>query len=125
MAHIIHLKEILDNRGSLLPVNTNDIPFSIKRVFFIYGVESADIKRGGHRHKKSVQALISITGSCVIKNNNGIEKNEFLLDTPSKVLILEPQDWHTMEHFSKDCVLAVLASTEYDVSDYIDTPYDN
>lgn len=126
MAYIINFKEFIDSRGSLLPINgVKQLPFEIKRIFYIYNVPNENIIRGGHRHKITTQALIAVAGSCVINNNDSKTKESFLLDQPAKCLILEPKDWHTMEKFSNNCILMVLSSSEYDASDYIDEPYIN
>ena len=123
MAHIIELRNFSDPRG-VLNVAQNQIPFDIKRVYWIYGVPS-DVRRGGHRHHKSSQALICLGGSCSVFSNDGETQQHFVLDAPNKVLIVEPKDWHIMYDFSEQATLLVLASTPYDVSDYIDTPYSN
>ncbi len=120
MAHIINLKTFCDNRGNLTVIE-KVIPFDIKRIFYIYGVDES--VRGKHRHKKSIQAAICIKGKCVIFNNDGTNKEEFILDTPDKCLILEPKDWHYMHQFSTDAILMVLASEYFDSSDYIFEPY--
>ena len=96
------------------------IPFEIKRVYYIY---DAIGKRGGHRHKNTDQALICLNGSCEIYLNNQGEESTVLLDSPEKCLIVHKDDWHTMDQFSKGSILLVLASTKYDVNDYIDEPY--
>lgn len=124
MAKIIHLKSNRDHRG-FLTVLQDEIPFEIKRTYYIQQVPSVDIVRGGHRHKISSQALICVSGSCEIYNNDGSKEEIFLLDHPSKCLMIEPNDWHTMQKFSSDAVLLVFASTKYDVNDYIDEPYKN
>lgn len=116
MAKLINLKSYHDHRGSLTVIE-KELPFSIKRVYFIYDVE--DFVRGGHRHKMTEQAAICIKGSCVIYCANDGKEEEFLLDNPEKCLILYPEDWHKMYHFSPDAVLLVLASTPYDPEDYI------
>ncbi|HTE12910.1 MAG TPA: FdtA/QdtA family cupin domain-containing protein [Chitinophagaceae bacterium] len=120
MAYLIDLKTFTDKRGNLTVIEKS-IPFNIKRIFYIYGVDSSP--RGGHRHKKTVQAAICIQGSCQIKNDDGTKKAEFILDNPGKCLILEPTDWHTMENFSTDAILMVLASEYFDQNDYIFEPY--
>ena len=79
--------------------------------------------RGKHRHHKTVQAVICIKGSCAIYNNNGETEQEFILDSPDKCLLLEPRDWHKMYNFSKDGILLVLASENFDETDYIFDPY--
>ena len=122
MAQLIRLKTHTDKRGQLTVVQ-DEIPFAIMRTYYIQGVPDTTIQRGGHRHKKSWQALICLSGSCEIYNNDGISENIFTLNSPDICLILEPKDWHTMQQFSKDAVLLVFASTKYDVDDYIDQPY--
>ena len=123
LAHIIELRNFSDPRG-ILNVAQNQIPFDIKRVYWIYGVPS-DVRRGGHRHHRASQALICLGGSCSIFNNDGEKEQTFVLDAPHKVLIIEPRDWHIMHSFTENATLLVLASTPYDVTDYIDTPYPN
>jgi len=121
MAHLIDLKTFTDKRGNLTVIEKT-IPFDIKRIFYIYGVD--DSIRGGHRHDKTVQAAICITGKCTIFNNNGEKQEIFDLDSPSKCLILDPKDWHEMYNFTKDAILMVLASEYFDERDYIFEKYD-
>jgi WxcM-like, C-terminal len=120
MAYILDLKTFTDKRGNLTIIE-KVIPFEIRRIFYIYGVDES--VRGGHRHKSTVQAAICLRGSCHIHNNNGEKKQEFILDQPNKCLILETRDWHTMDHFTPDAILMVLASEFFDASDYIFEPY--
>jgi dTDP-4-dehydrorhamnose 3,5-epimerase-like enzyme len=122
MAYLIDLKTFTDKRGNLTVIEKT-IPFHIKRIFYIYGVD--DSIRGGHRHHQTIQAAICIKGSCRIKNNNGIKKENFILDAPHKCLILEPADWHQMDAFTPDSILMVLASAYFDENDYIFEPYSN
>ena len=119
-AEIIDLKTYTDTRGNLTVIE-KVIPFNIKRIFYIYGVDNS--KRGGHRHHKTIQAAICIQGSCTIYNNNGTTENEFQLDKPYKCLILHPEDWHTMCNFTQDAILMVLASESFSAEDYIHQPY--
>ncbi len=79
--------------------------------------------RGGHRHKKTYQAAFCIKGSCIISNNDGKNRENFILDSPEKGLILNPTDWHEMHNFSPDAILMVLASEEFDLDDYIKEKY--
>jgi dTDP-4-dehydrorhamnose 3,5-epimerase-like enzyme len=120
VAHLIDLKTFIDDRGNLTVIE-KVIPFEIKRIFYIYGVD--DSIRGGHRHHKTIQAAFCIKGSCVILNNDGLKQEEFILDKPNKLLILEPRDWHQMFDFSNDAILMVLASEFFDASDYIYEAY--
>ncbi len=120
MAYIIDLKTFTDKRGNLTVIERT-IPFDIRRIFYIYGVDSS--KRGGHRHKTTVQAAICLQGSCRIYNHDGREEQFFHLTAPNQCLILKTQDWHTMDQFTPDAILMVLASEFFDQDDYIFEPY--
>jgi dTDP-4-dehydrorhamnose 3,5-epimerase-like enzyme len=120
MAYILNLKTFTDNRGQLTVIE-KIIPFDIKRIFYIYGVD--DSVRGGHRHHKTIQAAICIQGHCTIYNNDSSQEDHFVLDMPNKCLILKPEDWHRMYGFSKDAILMVLASEYFDANDYIYQEY--
>lgn len=120
MAKLISLKTFTDKRGNLTVVE-KVIPFDIKRLFYIYGVD--DSVRGGHRHHKTIQAAICLQGSCEIYIHDGEREETFLLDSPDKCLILEPRDWHEMLHFTQDAILMVLASEYFDSKDYITEKY--
>lgn len=120
MARLINLTTFTDKRGNLT-VLEKVIPFDIKRIFYIYGVD--DSVRGGHRHYTTIQAATCIQGKCTIYNNDNLAEETFVLDSPSKCLILNPEDWHQMFDFSPDAILMVLASTEFDQNDYIYQKY--
>lgn len=119
MAYLIDLPTFGDDRGNLTVVEKL-LPFDIKRFYYIYDVTD---ERGGHRHKKTTQALICLGGSCEVFVDNGEKKETILLDSPSKCLILDPKDWHTMDKFTKGSTLLVFSSEFYDKDDYIDEKY--
>ncbi len=119
MSRIINLPTFGDERGNLTVVEKL-LPFEIKRFYYIYDVLN---KRGGHRHKETIQALICLGGSCEIYINDGEKEETIVLDSNDKCLILDPKDWHTMDNFSKGSTLLVFASEYYDVNDYIDEEY--
>jgi dTDP-4-dehydrorhamnose 3,5-epimerase-like enzyme len=122
MANLLELIPFRDDRGSLTVIE-KILPFSIKRVFYIYGADAQ--VRGGHRHRKNQQALICLHGKCTIFTDDGKVKKSFELDDPNKCLILQPGDWHTMQNFEDEAVLLVLASEFYDEKDYIKEAYDS
>lgn len=116
---LIDIDVLGDERGYLSVIESNhSVPFEIKRVFYIYGTANG-IRRGFHAHYKTRQALVCVSGSCKVYLDNVTRKIDVLLDSPTKVLLLEPNDWHEMYDFSPDCVLLVLASHLYDPEDYI------
>ena len=120
MAKLINLKTFCDPRGNLTVIE-RVLPFEIKRIFYIYGVDSS--VRGRHRHRKTVQAAICLLGRCTIYNHTGKSEEIFLLESPDKCLLLEPGDWHKMYDFSPDAILMVLASEYFDPADYIHEEY--
>lgn len=118
-SELININELGDRRGLLTVIEEHKtIPFEIKRVFYIYGT-LPEVRRGYHAHYKTRQALICVSGSCRVHLDNAKRKTDVLLDSPTKVLILEPNDWHEMYDFSPDSVLLVLSSHLYDPEDYI------
>lgn len=108
-----------DERGQLVAIESNiDVPFEIKRIFYIYGTTQG-VPRGNHAHYKTKQYLISVSGSCKVTLDNGLEKVTYELDSQNKGLLQNENVWGVMHDFSNDCVLLVLASEHYEDADYI------
>lgn len=95
-----------------------DIPFSIRRVYYIYDVPQGE-KRGGHAHRNLYQLLICPRGSIEVTLNDGSSESRYVLDDPSKGLLVSNMTWHDMVWLEADSVLMVAASEHYDESDYI------
>ena len=109
-----------DERGHLVIVEGNkDIPFDIKRAFYIYGSD-ANVVRGQHANRKSEFVLINVAGKSKVRVKDG-EGNEvvYCLDRPHTGIYLPTMVWKDMYDFSPDSVLLVLASTHYDPDEYI------
>ena len=96
-----------------------DVPFEIKRVFYIYGSDK-DVVRGQHANRKTEFVLINVAGTSKVKVKDG-EGNEaiFCLNRPHTGIYLPNMVWKDMYDFSEDSVLLVLASTHYDPEEYI------
>ncbi len=108
-----------DKQGQLVAIEENkDIPFHIKRVYYMYGTSSCVI-RGKHAHKTLKQALICVRGSCKIKLDDGTKSTVIELDDPCEGIYVPNLIWREMFDFSPDAVLMVLASELYDKTDYI------
>ena len=108
-----------DERGQLVSLEEfNDIPFKIKRVYFMYETAKNTV-RGKHAHKNLEQILVCIHGSCKILLDNGREKKVVPLEKPYEGLYVANDMWREMFDFSSDAVLMVFASELYDESDYI------
>lgn len=108
-----------DNEGNLVALEENkDIPFDIKRVYYIYGT-SRNTVRGKHSHINLEQVIICINGSCDFILDDGNERLKIHLDSPNEGLHIKGKIWREFTNFSSDCVVMVLASEYYDPFDYI------
>lgn len=109
-----------DDRGHLVVVEGGkDIPFEIKRAFYIYGSDK-NVVRGQHANRKSEFVLINVAGTSKIKVKDG-EGNEaiFCLNRPHTGVYLPIMVWKDMYDFSEDSVLLVLTNTYYEADEYI------
>lgn len=117
--NFIPLQKHGDDCGSLVALEEeNNIPFSIKRVYYIFDTKEG-VRRGFHAHKKLKQVAIAVKGSCRFLLDDGTERIEVVLDNPAQGLLIESCIWREMYDFSSDCVLMVLADCHYDENDYI------
>lgn len=108
-----------DDRGQLIALEElKDIPFRIKRVYYMYDTKDGVI-RGKHAHKSLKQILVCIHGSCKVLLDDGKEKKIVPLERPYEGLYIGSNMWREMYDFSPDAVLMVLASEKYDEKDYI------
>lgn len=115
---IIDIRKYTDNRGYLSVIEGGmDIPFEIKRIYYLYMVPEA--ARGAHAHKELQQLLVATSGSVDITLDDGKEKKTFHLDRPWKGLLVVPGLWRDLDNFSGGTVLMCLASEKYDERDYI------
>lgn len=116
---LIKFKDICDKYGHLTPIESKiDIPFEIKRVYYITGVEDG-VTRGHHSHRKLHQVLICLNGSIKIKIKNPNEEEVVELNDPSVGLYIGPYVWREMFNFTEGSVLLILASEYYNENDYI------
>jgi len=116
---LISLPKIVDARGNITVIEENrHIPFSIKRVYYLYDVPSGEV-RGGHAHKTLKQLLISTSGSFDVIVDDGTARKKFHLNRPNFGLYLPPMTWRELENFSSGSVCLVLASDFFSEEDYI------
>lgn len=108
-----------DLRGSLCFAEMKQhVPFEVKRYFVVFDINSEYI-RGEHAHKTLHQFLTCVHGSCHVVVDDGIHREECILDTPATALYIPPLVWTVHYKHSRDAVLIVLASAHYDGADYI------
>jgi dTDP-4-dehydrorhamnose 3,5-epimerase-like enzyme len=116
--NLIQFKKIADARGCLTPIEgQQDIPFAIKRTYFLYDVTSNTI-RGGHAHVALEQVLLAIHGSFDVMVTDGNSTKIFTLNQPNMGLFLPTMVWRELYNFSNGAVCLVLASEHYDENDY-------
>lgn len=116
---MIEFKQNGDDRGKLVVVEgMNDIPFDIKRIFYIYGSDTT-VVRGQHANRRSEFVLINVCGSSKVRVTDGKKDEIFVLDKPHTGIYLPKMLWKDMYDFSEDSILLVLASEGYDSSEYI------
>lgn len=119
LGRLIKLRTLIDSRGGLAFAESHhDVPFEIKRVYYIFNLDQ-ERKRGEHAHKKLKQLMICVKGSCKVLLRDADSSFEHHLKEPTVGLLVEEPLWREMYGFSEDCVFLVLANEYYDESDYI------
>lgn len=116
---VLNFSDLGDERGNLVVIEGGiEIPFDIKRVFYIYGSDDA-VVRGQHANKESEFVLINVAGKSKVRLTDGTEEIIIELDKPRMGVYIPRMIWKDMYDFSSDSVLLVLASTHYDGKEYI------
>lgn len=116
---VLNFADLGDERGKLVVVEgAKDIPFEIKRVFYIYGSDS-EVVRGQHANRESEFVLINVGGTSKVRIDNGHTEAIVELNKPMMGLYIPTMVWKDMYDFSEDSILLVLASTHYDGNEYI------
>lgn len=116
---IIDLRKIQDPRGNLTPIESNmDVPFEIKRIFYLYDVPGGE-SRGAHSHYKDNQFLIAASGAFEVFVDDGVNQKVFTLNRPYYGLLVPPGIWAAEQEFSSGSVCLVLTDNTYEAADYI------
>lgn len=116
---IIEIDKHHHEKGNISVVqNRTTIPFETKRIYYLYDVPGGE-SRGGHAHRELNQLIMAASGSFTVTLDDGKIKRTFTLNRPYQGLLVVPGIWRTLDDFSSGSVCLVLASHEYDESDYI------
>ena len=116
---IIELPKIFDQRGNLSFIEENrHVPFSIKRVYWIYDVPGGET-RGGHAFKEQQELIVALSGSFDVIVNNGNNVETYHLNRSYYGLFVPAMIWRHMENFSTNSLALVLSSTKYNSEDYL------
>ncbi len=116
---IINLPKFSDDRGSLTFIeNSNNIPFDIQRIYYLYNIPE-NKTRGGHGHIRLEQLVIAVKGGFDITLDDATSNKTFHLDSPENGLYICKGIWRDISNFTPDAVCLVLASLPYSENDYI------
>lgn len=116
---VVDIGKVGFDKGHITIVENNDnFPFEIKRVFYLYDIAGGE-SRGAHSHYECHQFLIAASGSFEVSLDDGKFKRQVFLNRPDIGLHIPPGIWASEVNFSSGAICLVLASHEYDESDYI------
>ena len=116
---IVELPKIADPRGNLSFFESeNQIPFKIKRTYWIYDVPGGEV-RGSHAFKRSQEFIVSLSGSFDVVLHDGNKEQTIQLNRSYAGVYVPNMIWRTMNNFSTNAVALVVSSTSYDENDYI------
>jgi dTDP-4-dehydrorhamnose 3,5-epimerase-like enzyme len=114
----INLPVVRDKRGNLAFLQWKDMPFTFKRVYYLYDIPSG-ARRGGHAHLQQNELLIAVSGSFDVIIDDGRQRKTFHLNSPEKALLIPEGIWREIENFSANSICLVLNSEEFSEKDYI------
>ena len=121
---LLNLRTFIEPDGNLVPIESgHDIPFDIKRIFYVYGVKGQD-DRGKHAHYKTKQVLICLSGEIEVVVDDGDHRKKYKLTKPHQAIYIPEMIWDEQRYMSENSVLLVLSNTHYNSKDYIED-YDN
>ena len=116
---MIELARHRHENGSLSFVeNSQEYPFEVKRVFYLYDVPG-DTVRGGHSHHKGEELIVAASGSFDVTLTDGCETHTFSLNRPYRALYIPAGVWRNLDNFSSGSVCLVLTSECYSEDDYV------
>jgi hypothetical protein len=116
-SELFKISNFVDERGLLGIIESKLINFEVKRIYFLTNVPS-DQKRGEHWHKKLKQVFVAVSGSFEITVMNEYENKKYRLSKPTEALFVPEMSWRVLENFAEGTSCLVIASEEYDASDY-------
>ncbi len=116
---LIELPKYLDIRGNLSFVEEDSqLPFKIKRVYWIYDVPGGEI-RGGHAFKETQELIIALSGSFDVVLNDGEQEYKYALNRSYHGVLVPKMMWRTLQNFSTNSLAVIISSTDYDANDYL------
>ncbi len=118
-AYLQNLPKFLDPRGNLSLIEEDThLPFKIKRVYWIYDVPGGEY-RGGHAFKNTDEFIVALSGSFQVVLHDGRNEHRFFLNRSYYGVFVPKMMWRLLEDFSTNSLALIIASTCYDIEDYI------
>lgn len=112
-------RKFVEDDGNLVPIEGGgDIPFDIKRIFYVYGVHDQD-DRGKHAHYKTKQILICLQGEVEVTVDDGYMRKIIILNKKNQAVLIPEMIWDEQRYMTEDTILLVLCNTHYNENDYI------
>ena len=121
---IVRLERFGSLEGTLCVVEngaTSPLGYDVKRVYYLFDMPS-DTSRGGHSHHSCIETLTAVAGSFEVRVSDGVRERVFVLRQPWECLLIPAGIWRTLENFSSGAVCLVMASEEFNESDYVRSP---
>jgi len=116
---IVDLPKFLDARGNLsFAENFKQIPFEIKRTYWIYDVPGGE-SRGGHAFRQNEEFIVALSGAFEVIVDDGKNKKSFQLNRSYYGLYVPAGLWREMQNFSTNSLALEFGSIHYDEKDYI------
>lgn len=118
-ATLIQLPKILDKRGNLsFFENNKQIPFEIKRTYWIYDVPGGEI-RGSHAFRTQQEFIVALSGSFDIVLHDGDQEHKFQMNRSYYGLFIPKLYWRRLENFSTNSLALIVSDSVFRVDDYI------
>ena len=117
--HLIELPRFFDLRGNLSFIEEDtQLPFKIRRVYWIYDVPGGEV-RGGHAFRDTMELVVALSGSFDVVLHDGRKQYRFSLNRSYYGVLIPKMIWRSIENFSTNSLALIIASTDYEESDYI------
>lgn len=115
----ISVQSFPDSRGNLGVSDFGHNPkFRIHRLYYITSVPVGE-SRGAHGHKALEQIFYCLKGSFRLTVTDSVNSDSVLISELSDGFFVPTGLWRDVDNFSHDCICLVLASSPYEISDYI------
>lgn len=99
----------------LIEINPDDVraPFPVRRVYILFDTDPAAV-RGKLAHRQLRQLFHCVVGSVRVTVDDGHDRRQFDLRSPTAGLLVGPRHWYELSHFAPGTVVSVYADQPCD-----------